>query len=102
MKLYIQFCQRSFFSRGLDSSSCTQCVKLLKELAQKGRTIVCTIHQPSATMFAIFDQVYALAAGRCLYQGLTSKLISFLETVQLPCPMFHNPADYSMLNIIFF
>ncbi|KAI4463325.1 abc transporter g family member 28 [Holotrichia oblita] len=79
---------------GLDSSSCTQCVKLLKELAQKGRTVVCTIHQPSATMFAIFDQVYALAAGRCLYQGLTSKLIPFLETVGLPCPMFHNPADY--------
>ncbi|KRT86046.1 ABC transporter ATP-binding protein [Oryctes borbonicus] len=79
---------------GLDSSSCTQCVKLLKQLAQQGRTIICTIHQPSASMFSIFDQVYVLAAGRCLYQGTTSKLIPFLEGVQLPCPMFHNPADY--------
>ncbi|XP_066245531.1 ATP-binding cassette sub-family G member 4 [Euwallacea similis] len=79
---------------GLDSSSCKQCLELLKLLAGQGRTIVCTIHQPSATLFQMFDQVYVLSEGRCLYQGGTPNMIPFFQDIGFPCPKFHNPADY--------
>ncbi|KAG5340176.1 ABCG4 protein, partial [Acromyrmex heyeri] len=41
-----------------------------------------------------FLQVYVLTNGDCLYQGATSKLLPYLENMKLPCPMYHNPADY--------
>jgi ABC-2 type transporter len=71
-------------------------ITLLKQLAQQGRTVICTIHQPSAKLFEKFDLVYVLAYGKCLYQGHSSKLVPFLNYVNLPCPMFHNPADYAI------
>lgn len=34
--------------------------------------------------------------GNCLYQGHSSKLVTFLQSVNLPCPKFHNPADFAI------
>ncbi|EDW11673.2 uncharacterized protein Dmoj_GI17271 [Drosophila mojavensis] len=85
---------------GLDSSSCSSCVSLLKKLASQGHTIVCTIHQPSALIFEMFDKLYAVVDGHCMYQGTIPALVPFLAEQQLVCPSYHNPADYCEYKII--
>lgn len=79
---------------GLDSSSSTYTIRLLHNLAREGRTIVCTIHQPSATIYELFDLVYVLAEGHCIYQGTVGNTVPYLAQQGFQCPQFHNPADY--------
>lgn len=79
---------------GLDSSSSTQCILLLKKLALEGKTIVCTIHSPSALLLEMFDHLYALADGSCIYQGSSGNLVPFLSELDLICPEIYNPSDF--------
>ncbi|BFF94823.1 ATP-binding cassette sub-family G member 1 [Drosophila madeirensis] len=79
---------------GLDSSSSFDTIQLLRGLANEGRTIVCTIHQPSTNIYNLFNLIYVLSAGRCTYQGTPQNTVMFLSSVGLECPPYHNPADF--------
>ncbi|XP_039951615.1 ATP-binding cassette sub-family G member 4 [Bactrocera tryoni] len=81
---------------GLDSSTSNQCISLLKTLAMEGRTIICTIHQPSAIVFRMIDHLFAIAEGSCIYAGRTDNLIPFLAENGLHCPQSYNPCDFLM------
>ncbi|GFG33281.1 hypothetical protein Cfor_08571, partial [Coptotermes formosanus] len=80
---------------GLDDMSSSQCIYLLKLLAQGGRTVVCSVHTPSAKLFAMFDHVYVVAAGQCVFQGSGTDIVPFLYGVGIDCPTHYNPADFS-------
>ncbi|EDW70940.1 ATP-binding cassette subfamily G member 4 [Drosophila virilis] len=79
---------------GLDEVTAAQCIRLLKEMAREGRTIVCTIHQPSATIYNYFDSIYVLAKGQCVFQGSPQATIPFLRLAQIDCPRHYSPSDY--------
>jgi ABC-type multidrug transport system ATPase subunit len=81
---------------GLDSASSYQCIKLLRQLVYKGHTIICTIHQPSTLMLEMFDHIYAVANGQCIYQGSLKNLLKFLKEIDFQCPQTYNPVDYLM------
>lgn len=85
---------------GLDSSSAYTVINLLKELCHEGRTVICTIHQPSSQMFSMFTKILLLAAGRTAYFGPPSKVVQYFEAIDFPFPTSaYNPADY-MLELV--
>ena len=56
---------------GLNSDTAWSIRQLLRKLADNGHAILCTIHQPSATIFQTFDRLYHDAVfSRCCCLGL--------------------------------
>ncbi|KAJ8305115.1 hypothetical protein KUTeg_017334 [Tegillarca granosa] len=60
---------------GLDSFMAQNVVHTLKMMVSKGRTILCTIHQPSSEVYDMFDEL-----------GYN-------------CPVNYNPADFFIMNL---
>ncbi|XP_022913335.1 ATP-binding cassette subfamily G member 4-like isoform X2 [Onthophagus taurus] len=79
---------------GLDDMASSQCVSLLKALSEGGRTIICSIHTPSAKLFSMFNNTYILSNGICAYQGYGLDVVPYLENLGLVCPKHYNPADF--------
>ncbi|CAH0718823.1 unnamed protein product, partial [Brenthis ino] len=79
---------------GLDSSSAQKLMTLLRASAVQGKTIICTIHQPSSELMALFDKLVLLAEGRVAFAGNASAALSFFESLGYQCPVTYNPTDY--------
>jgi ABC-type multidrug transport system ATPase subunit/ABC-type multidrug transport system permease subunit len=86
---------------GLDARSAILVIRAIKRVADSGRTVICTIHQPSAQIFFAFDHLLLLApGGHMLYAGELGKrakqLEAFLGTIPGVAPLEANtnPASW--------
>ncbi|XP_078321150.1 protein white-like [Crassostrea virginica] len=93
----LMFCDEP--TSGLDSFMASSVVQSLKMLVHKGHTVLCTIHQPSSEVFALFDEIYLLAEGNCVFTGNTMFGLDFFHSQGFPCPMNYNPADHFILTL---
>lgn len=79
---------------GLDATSAFQLVRTLKSLAEKGRTIVMTIHQPRSEIFGVFDNLVILTKGAPVYSGAVERCLLYFEEKGFTLPPFVNPAEF--------
>jgi len=92
-------------SSGLDSQTSWAILDLLENLTSHGQSILCTVHQPSATLFQRFDRLLFLAPkGKPVYFGdigeNSATVISYFEqNGAKPCPPDANPAEWIMETI---
>jgi len=81
---------------GLDSKTAEDLIRLLASLAHSGRTIMCSIHQPSPQVFKMFDRLVFLSAGNLVYDGPVSNVNPYFASIGYSVPPDENPADYIM------
>ncbi|KAK4356505.1 hypothetical protein RND71_025476 [Anisodus tanguticus] len=81
---------------GLDGASAYFVVQVLKNIAcgGSGRTIICSIHQPSSEVFALFDDLFLLSSGETIYFGEAKLAVEFFGDSGFACPTRRNPADH--------
>lgn len=71
----IMFCDEP--TSGLDSFMAQTVITVLKSMALKGKTIICTIHQPSSEVYAMFDKILLMAEGRVAFLGSLTEANNF-------------------------
>lgn len=88
----IMFCDEP--TSGLDSFMAASLIQYIDKMAETGRTIICTIHQPASDVFALFKNLCLMADGRVAYMGKVSDAIGFFSQLGMTCPSNYNPADF--------
>ncbi|KIJ59863.1 hypothetical protein HYDPIDRAFT_99818, partial [Hydnomerulius pinastri MD-312] len=87
---------------GLDSQSAWAIIMVLRRLALSGQAILCTIHQPSAELFQLFDALLLLQkGGQTVYFGDVGEnsrtMLEYFERGGAPpCAPDANPAEYAL------
>lgn len=79
---------------GLDATSAFQLIRTLKSLAEKGRTVIVTIHQPRSEIWGLFDHLILLSGGSSLYNGTVKECLPYFAGLGYPLPPFINPAEH--------
>lgn len=86
---------------GLDSNTAWSICRLLRRLADGGQAILCTIHQPSGTIFEMFDRLLFIQNGRSIYfgeigPGSRTVIEYFKRRGIADCASDANPAEWLM------
>jgi len=85
---------------GLDAAAASSIMAFLRQTARQWNVaMLCTIHQPSASVFAGFDECLILSSGRIAYLGVAARLSAHLDAIGKPVPPYTNPCEH-MLELV--
>lgn len=84
---------------GLDSFNAINILETLSRLVSFGKSILITIHQPSAKMLRYFDSMILMGQGSTIFSGKFEDCIAFFESEGYKCPEFTNPSDFFLDTI---
>ena len=88
----LMFCDEP--TSGLDSYMAQTVIETLRDLASNGRTILCTIHQPSSAVYQLMDKVCLMAEGQVASMGSANAVMDYFDRIGYTCPKSYNPADF--------
>uniref|UniRef100_A0A3B4WC86 ATP-binding cassette, sub-family G (WHITE), member 2a n=2 Tax=Seriola lalandi dorsalis TaxID=1841481 RepID=A0A3B4WC86_SERLL len=84
---------------GLDASTANSVLLLLKRMANNGRTIILSIHQPRYSIYRLFDSLTLLVTGKQVYHGPAQSALEYFSDIGYTCEPHNNPADF-FLDVI--
>ncbi|CAI9104069.1 OLC1v1002677C1 [Oldenlandia corymbosa var. corymbosa] len=85
---------------GLDSAASYYVVDRIVKLAREyGMTVFASMHQPSAEVFKLIDNLCLLSLGRTIYFGSTFAVNQFFSSSGFSNPNLINPADHCLMMI---
>nr|XP_019069571.1 ABC transporter G family member 7 isoform X3 [Solanum lycopersicum] len=80
---------------GLDAFQAERVMETLRQLAQDGHTVICSIHQPRGSVYAKFDDIVLLAGGSLIYAGpARDEVLAYFSKFGYICPDHVNPAEF--------
>uniref|UniRef100_A0A0E0CVE0 ABC transporter domain-containing protein n=1 Tax=Oryza meridionalis TaxID=40149 RepID=A0A0E0CVE0_9ORYZ len=79
---------------GLDSTTALRIIQLLHDIAEDGKTVITTIHQPSSRLFHKFDKLILLGRGSLLYFGKASEAMPYFQSIGCTPLIAMNPAEF--------
>ncbi|KAF2007920.1 ABC transporter-like protein [Amniculicola lignicola CBS 123094] len=82
---------------GLDAFTASSIMDVLRGLANEGRTLVITIHQPRSDLFVHFGNILLLARGGSpVFAGPAEDMMPHFAALGYQCPRHVNPADFAL------
>ena len=79
---------------GLDSDTALLVIKILRDLARQGRTVIQTIHQPNTDIYNNLDYLILMAQGKIIYFNQKEYALPYFKSLDFACPDHTNPADF--------
>uniref|UniRef100_A0A1J3CRQ5 ABC transporter G family member 22 n=1 Tax=Noccaea caerulescens TaxID=107243 RepID=A0A1J3CRQ5_NOCCA len=79
---------------GLDSTTALRTIQMLLDIAEAGKTVITTIHQPSSRLFHRFDKLILLGRGNLLYFGKSSEALDYFSSIGCSPLIAMNPAEF--------
>ncbi|KAJ9163231.1 hypothetical protein P3X46_022922 [Hevea brasiliensis] len=80
---------------GLDAFQAERVMETLRQLAQDGHTVICSIHQPRGSVYSKFDDIVLLTEGALVYAGPAhDEPLAYFTKFRYRCSDHVNPAEF--------